>query len=58
MNDYLVKTKVICTQTVKVKAVDEDDALEKAGDGDGEILVDYEYYELYKQDDWEITLAT
>ncbi len=58
MVDYIVKTKVICTQTVKVKAEDEDDASEKAGDGEGEIVIDYEYHELYKQEDWEITLAT
>ena len=58
MDDYIVKTKVICTQTVKVTAEDEDDAADKAGGGEGQIVTDYEYHELYKPEDWEITLAT
>ena len=57
MDEYIVKTKVICTQTVKVKAENEDDASEKAAAGEGEIVTNYDYYEVYKQEDWEITLA-
>lgn len=53
--EYTVKIKAICTQTVKVKAKDDDDAAEKAADGGGEIVTDFEWHEAYEQDDWEVT---
>lgn len=55
MDEFTVKLKAICTQTVKVNAEDEDEASEKASEGDGSVITDYEYYENYKQEDWEIT---
>lgn len=55
MDDFTVKLKAICTQKVEVVAENEDDASEKAADGKGKIVTDFEYYESYKQEDWEIT---
>ena len=55
LNEYTVKIKVICTQTLKVKAKSEDEAFELVNGGDGESVTDFEWYEAYKQEDWEAT---
>ena len=58
MDEFTVKLKVICTQTVKVKASNEDEAREKANEGEGKIIFDFDWYEAYEQDNWEVTKKT
>jgi len=58
MDEFIVKLKAICTQTVKVKACNEEEAIEEAACGESEIVTDYEYYENYKEENWEITKTT